>query len=90
MATKENPGKFDCYAAAKPNEPLFVLLGRDPNAPALVRAWADMREQQGEDPEKVAEARSCADAMEKHSRALGKPLVKMHVAGIVRTFGPDA
>ena len=26
MGTKNNPGKFDCYANAKPDEPLFVLL----------------------------------------------------------------
>lgn len=90
MATKDSPGKYDCYANAKLDEPLFVLLGRDENAPTLVRAWALMREEQGEDPEKVAEARSCADAMEAYSRKLGKPLVRMHVAGVVRQFGKAA
>ena len=39
MATKENPGEFDCYAAAYPDEPLFVLRANDPLAPALVRRW---------------------------------------------------
>ena len=29
MGTKNNPGKFDCYEHAKPDEPMFVLLGRD-------------------------------------------------------------
>ncbi|HAW11807.1 MAG TPA: aspartate decarboxylase, partial [Chloroflexi bacterium] len=30
MGTKNNPGKFDCYDDAHPDEPMFVLLGRDP------------------------------------------------------------
>ena len=40
MATKRNPGRFDCYAAADPDEPLFVLRANDPLASALVRDWA--------------------------------------------------
>jgi len=28
MATKKNPGEFDCYANAGPDEPMFVLLAR--------------------------------------------------------------
>lgn len=39
MGTKENPGKFDCYSKAAPDEPMFVLLARDPSAPYLVMAW---------------------------------------------------
>ena len=64
MGSKLNPGKYDCYANAKPDEPLFVLLGRDKHAPALVRLWAEMRELDGEDSEKVVEALSCAREME--------------------------
>lgn len=64
MGTKINPGKFDCYAKAAPDEPMFVLLGRDKHAPTLVWLWATLRELDGEDPEKVAEARQCvADMM---------------------------
>lgn len=63
MGTKNNPGQFDCYENADPNEPMFVLLGRDQDAPGLVNRWADQREQRGEDPEKVAEARHCAAQM---------------------------
>lgn len=29
MGTKNNPGAFDCYANAEPDEPMFVLLARD-------------------------------------------------------------
>ena len=64
MATKNNPGKYDCYEKAHPDEPMFVLLGRDLMAPTLVRQWAAMRRAQEESPEKVAEAEACADAME--------------------------
>jgi hypothetical protein len=69
MNTKRNPSKFDCYAKAGPDEPIFVLLGRDKQAPALVRIWAQVREDTGEDPEKVAEARACADTMEVWARS---------------------
>lgn len=43
MGTKNNPGKFDCYANALPDEPMFVLLARDPSAPFLVTNWASRR-----------------------------------------------
>lgn len=64
MGTKNNPGKFDCYANAKPDEPMFILLGRDKHAPDLVRRWAMERGRSGEDPVKVQEALDCAAAME--------------------------
>lgn len=72
MATKNNPGTYDCYANAAADEPLFVLLGRDLYAVHLVRIWADLREEDGEDPKKVAEARACADTMDDWARELGK------------------
>lgn len=63
MGTKNNPGKFDCYFNAKPDEPMFILLGRDPFAPQLVELWATLRLLKGEDPAKVAEAQDCAASM---------------------------
>lgn len=72
MATKAKPGAFDCYAAARKHEPMFILLGRDKHAPLLVRMWALVREAANEDPAKVAEARECADAMEGWLEAQGK------------------
>jgi hypothetical protein len=63
MGTKNRPAPHDCYASAEGDEPLFTLLARDVHAPFLLRAWADMREASGESPDKVEEARSCADAM---------------------------
>lgn len=43
MATKNNPGKYDCYAAAQPDEPLFILRANDELAPHIVRIWAMCR-----------------------------------------------
>ena len=39
MGTKIEPGDFDCYAAAAPEEPIFTLRANDPLAPAVVRTW---------------------------------------------------
>ena len=63
MGTKNNPGHFDCYANAEPDEPMFILLARDPDAPTLVELWANIRERIGEDPAKTLEARFCAENM---------------------------
>lgn len=43
MGTKLNPGKFDCYEHALPDEPMFVLLARDPDFGRLVEEWAANR-----------------------------------------------
>jgi len=43
MGTKINPGKYDCYGNALPDEPMFILLARDPSAPTLLRLWATNR-----------------------------------------------
>jgi hypothetical protein len=61
--TKNKPGVYDCFSKAEPDEPMFVLLARDPLAPLLVLFWAELRAIVGEDPEMIAEARACADAM---------------------------
>jgi hypothetical protein len=72
MGTKNNPGKFDCYANAKPDEPMFILLGRDRHAAGLVRLWALIRYDAGEEPGKVAEALGLADHIDAWQRRLGK------------------
>ena len=68
MGTK-NEGD-PCYAAALPDEPMFVLLGRDPQAPQVVRAWAAQRlalvyggQRPASDIPKVREAQQLADRM---------------------------
>jgi len=75
MGTKNDPGAFDCYANAEPDEPMFVLLGRDKHAPTLVWLWGTLRELDGEDATKVAEARACAAAMMKWAHDHDRPVV---------------
>lgn len=68
MGTKNTPGKYDCYENAEPDEPMFILLGRDPVAPALVQLWSIVREAMGTSTEKVLEARQCAAQMRDWAR----------------------
>lgn len=70
MGTKLNQGAFDCYNNALPDEPMFILLARDPHASGLVFMWSDLRDaaiQDGKRPESdrpmVTEAHECAAAM---------------------------
>lgn len=74
MGTKDNPGKFDCYANAAPDEPMFILLARDKHAPTLVWLWATLRELDGESEETIGEARACCVEMMEwasdHNRAV--------------------
>jgi hypothetical protein len=74
MGTKNNPGSYDCYANAEPDEPMFVLLGRDPAAAVLVRAWLAIRREMDYDAEvgKYEEALACAAKMEEWARSKGK------------------
>lgn len=72
MGSKNEPGKFDCYENAMPDEPMFILLARDPDAPRLVREWADGRmadirasKRPPSDVAMVDEALKCSEAMEK-------------------------
>lgn len=58
---------------SRDDEWLFVLCARDPLAPAVVRKWADDYESVGGRPEKVAEARACADRMEEWRRGGAQP-----------------
>lgn len=62
---------------------MFVLLGRDRHAPVLVRLWAELRGLEGENPEKVREAASCALAMERwRTEHLGKPPYSIDVSAM--------
>ena len=90
MGTKNNPGKFDCYANAAPDEPMFVLLGRDASASIMVRFWAAIQKSLGEDKSKVDEALQCAQQLEDWALGLGKQdklIAARVVAGtIVRAY----
>lgn len=64
MSTKNNPGPFNCYEAAEPDEPMFILLGRDRHAAALVNMWVAMRAlEPSPNSAKLLEALRCADEM---------------------------
>jgi hypothetical protein len=75
MGTKNNPGAFDCYANAEPDEPMFILLGRDPVAGLVVELWAWLRVEMGKeaaDDPMILEANACAKALNAHADELGK------------------
>jgi hypothetical protein len=44
MGSKNEPGSFDCYGNAEPDEPMFILLARDACGPAAVEKWIELRE----------------------------------------------
>jgi hypothetical protein len=87
MGTKNNPGAFDCYANAHPDEPMFVLLARDKHAPSLVCLWADLRALTGEDPAKVNEARECAEGMVLWQAEHGRKTVGLGTATLAGIMG---
>jgi hypothetical protein len=90
MGTKNNPGKFDCYQAAEPDEPMFVLLARDKHAPTLIWLWSVMRKLDGEDPAKVQEAGDCVMAMFEWQKAHGRPATgigQAALAAVVELIG---
>ena len=71
MATRAQEIVNGCLSRAEADEPLFVLMGRDPHAPMLVRDWAFRRADhiaKGLRPEadraKVTEALALAEKME--------------------------
>ena len=75
MGTKNNPGKFDCYAKAHPDEPMFTLLDRDPVAGVLVRMWLTLRSRTADsqrEHEKLREAQEVCGAMETWCRDVGR------------------
>lgn len=76
MGTKNNPGKYDCYHNAEPDEPMFILLARDEGAPFAVRFWTIARYQAirlsrkpKADLKMIEEAEECAKAMEAWRKA---------------------
>jgi hypothetical protein len=63
MATKNNPGEFDCYAKLAPDEPYFLVKATDLLAPVITELWASLAALRGAGSRKVEEARECAAAM---------------------------
>jgi hypothetical protein len=73
MGTKSNPGTYNCIEKAEDDEPVFVLLARDPVAPTIVRLWAHFAEVHGHhDLAKVDDAIQVAGNMD-NWRAVNRP-----------------
>lgn len=71
--TKTDPKRYDCWANAKEDEPVFVLLARDPVAWLLVMQWAGIRQALGKTaPEQIADAEECAREMATYCDSIGK------------------
>jgi hypothetical protein len=87
MGTKNNPGAFDCYAKADPDEPMFTLLARDRHAPTLVWLWALLREIDSEEPVKVAEARDCVEDMLRWQIGHGRKTIGIGHAALAGVMG---
>lgn len=90
MGTKNNPGAFDCYANAAPDEPMFVLLARDKHAPALVWLWSVLRSLDREDPAVIEEARECCAKMVSWALENGRQSVgfgQATLAGVLSLIG---
>lgn len=43
VGTAAHPGPYDPLENARPDEPVFTLAGRDPDAPATITFWAHQR-----------------------------------------------
>ena len=44
MGTKNNPGQYDCYQKAAPDEPIFTMRAKDVSAPYFVEMWTYVRQ----------------------------------------------
>jgi hypothetical protein len=63
---KDSPANRDCLAKARPGEPMFIILGRDPDGATIVKLWADRRAAAG-DPDHAAGVYALADAMREYA-----------------------
>lgn len=63
-------GNADCLAKRQADEPMFIILGRDPDAAHVVRYWAERRHEAG-DPDHARKAFAVAELMDAYG---GKPV----------------
>lgn len=66
MAGDIGSGNRDCLAKRRPGEPMFILLGRDPDAHNIVRLWAQRRLEAG-DPSHATPVLALAGQMEDYA-----------------------
>ena len=72
LKTNELRDPASCLNKAADDEPVFVLLARDPCAAQTVRAWASMSNGVHSD-KKRAEALRCADLMDSYRQTRTPP-----------------
>lgn len=84
----------ECLAKRRPGEPMFILLGRDPDAHNLVRLWAERRLLAGGDPDHCrmgldtsAAMRTYADEPANHPSSA--PAAAMYPPLAPSQLGPD-
>lgn len=63
MGTKNNPGIYDCYAKAGPDEPIFTFRANDPMAPDMIDEWVLRATARGVPLPKRQEAATIAEDM---------------------------
>jgi hypothetical protein len=86
MGTKNDPGSFDCYDRAEPDEPYFILLGRDPASALTVRYWVSLRRFLSDpDPEQLAEAEALCQKLEDWATSHGKALTIVRLRNLVQS-----
>jgi hypothetical protein len=93
MSTKNNPGAYDCYAKLEPDEPYFLLRGKDPVSWLLVNLWIMIRRHMaGPDeitPEyqaKLNEAKRCSDSMKIYAQTHPANKGTRSIENAVKTF----
>lgn len=67
MKSIELANSNSCLSRSAPNEPVFVLVARDPHAPQAIRHWIAMSMDR-QPPEKIEEAYKLANQMEEWKR----------------------
>lgn len=63
----DDKGNHDCLAKRRPGEPMFIILGRDPDGANTVRGWASRRLAAGGDPEHCQQGFATADRMQAYA-----------------------
>ncbi len=71
METKLNPNPNGCLAKALPDEPFFVLLARDPCAPAAICHWAELRAKASVEDDRPQDAEQLSEAFETAEKMAG-------------------
>lgn len=64
----EDKANHDCLAKRRPGEPMFILLGRDPDAHTIVQLWADRRLAAGGDPDHCRMGYDTAERMAAYAK----------------------